>query len=720
MLNDQFMNAMHKINEKAKVRGYTNGLAWAKASAEIGEISQEALSGFESCHPLRNLIAHGGAGEISVSEERYNFVLSILDKIEKSNVNAWGVSYDGAPSEQATPEQIEAWQLKGKEHYDKEEYEEAVKSYSKAAVHGNARAQNHLANCYLMGRGVAKDEAKAVELYRKAVAQGEKGAQANLGRCYLYGTGVQKDWAMAVSLLEKAAEQGVTNAQWRLAECYRWGKGVKKDGKAALKWYQKAVDSDYALAMGGIGDCYYNGIGVNKDYAKAFEWYKKGVDKNDAHSMYGLGNCYKHANGVKYDGAAAAKYYDLAATNGDMFAMISLAECFEEGVGLPQNSNVGRTWFSRGLGMMQDALKNGSAEEYYEYSNFIHRKASNGDRWLITAAEMGHVDAMIRLGNRCMDASQAEGSLEEKKARELFLKAIDAGSVEAMYWMGQSYERVYPGSYPDDEHRDKAYKWKIRASMFGHFSFGGNNSLVLYMENHMKSDMIDELSEASKQGYPIASRLLSICYQYGYVVEQNKSEKIRYLHLAADQGDSSAQRIIAMSILESENKTAKDKEKAWELLLKAAECGDTIARFKLARRYSNGDGVAKDMGKAFYWYQKAVEDSSYIIDATENGEFKRLQYEAYYELVICYENGIGTEKDLRRALGCYLFAFNAELPKEVMAELHYKYGRYHYTGVVYGRPSYHEALREYKIAAELGHKKAKKEIFGTCIKKLFS
>ncbi|KAF0486231.1 HCP-like protein [Gigaspora margarita] len=51
----------------------------------------------------------------------------------------------------------------------------------------------------------------------------------------------------------------------------------------------------------------------------------------------------------------------------------------------------------------------------------------------------------------------------------------------------------------------------------------------------------------------------------------------------------------------------KDEKKAFELYLKAANMGHTIAIFDVARCYDNGIGVEMDEHKAFIYYQKSAE-----------------------------------------------------------------------------------------------------------------
>jgi len=97
-------------------------------------------------------------------------------------------------------------------YYLQEDYAEAAKWFSKAAVQGNAKAQSMLGTMYSNGQGVPQDYAKAKKWYRKAAVQGLAEAQSELGFMYMVGRGVQKDYAEAAKWYRKAADQGDKDA----------------------------------------------------------------------------------------------------------------------------------------------------------------------------------------------------------------------------------------------------------------------------------------------------------------------------------------------------------------------------------------------------------------------------------------------------------------------------------------------------------------------------
>lgn len=99
----------------------------------------------------------------------------------------------------------------------------AIKEYDAAD------AKKLLADCYMTGCGVRKDEAKAAEWYNKAAYQGN----------------VRAKYALACALLyTEAAEQGERFARNDLAVCYAKGIGVEKNTKRAVELFVKEPEKE--------------------------------------------------------------------------------------------------------------------------------------------------------------------------------------------------------------------------------------------------------------------------------------------------------------------------------------------------------------------------------------------------------------------------------------------------------------------------------------------
>ena len=174
-------------------------------------------------------------------------------------------------------------------------YEQAVKWYTKAAEQGDVYAQVSLGDMYKYGEDVPKNATEAVKWYTKAAEQGDVMAQIILGGMYKYGESVPQNGTEAVKWYTKAAEQGSVTAQNNLGEMHRYGynsalqnslvprllraivygyvyDGLPQDYKEAVKWYTKAAEQGDAGAQFNLGSMYRNGQGVPQNYKEAYVW----------------------------------------------------------------------------------------------------------------------------------------------------------------------------------------------------------------------------------------------------------------------------------------------------------------------------------------------------------------------------------------------------------------------------------------------------------------
>ena len=185
-------------------------------------------------------------------------------------------------------------------------------------------AQNNLGFMYNNGQGVKQDYNEAVEWFRKAAAQGLAGAQFNLGAMYSAGRGVKQDFTESVEWYRKAAAQGVAMAQFNLGTMYDNGHGVKQDYTEAVAWFRKAAVQGLAEAQNGLGNMCDAGRGVKQDRKEADEWYRKAAAQGDAQAQYNLGAMYANGQGVPQDFAESLKWWQLAAEQDSKGALKNL------------------------------------------------------------------------------------------------------------------------------------------------------------------------------------------------------------------------------------------------------------------------------------------------------------------------------------------------------------------------------------------------------------
>jgi len=86
-------------------------------------------------------------------------------------------------------------------------YQQAVRWFTKAAEAGFGLAQVNLALLHLEGRGVAQDNQEAAYWFTKAAETGFAEAQVNLAAMYFSGKGVPQDYVLAHMWANLAASQ---------------------------------------------------------------------------------------------------------------------------------------------------------------------------------------------------------------------------------------------------------------------------------------------------------------------------------------------------------------------------------------------------------------------------------------------------------------------------------------------------------------------------------
>lgn len=97
MHNNLFIDTMDKINKLAKSKGFVNGIDWAKAAKKADQLSAIDLAGFEKCHDLRNMIAHGCASDVTITAETLAITFSFLSNLEKSTLTQTAAKESQAP-----------------------------------------------------------------------------------------------------------------------------------------------------------------------------------------------------------------------------------------------------------------------------------------------------------------------------------------------------------------------------------------------------------------------------------------------------------------------------------------------------------------------------------------------------------------------------------------------------------------------------------------------
>ncbi|XP_027697784.1 death ligand signal enhancer isoform X2 [Vombatus ursinus] len=143
--------------------------------------------------------------------------------------------------------------------------------------------------------------------------------------------------------------------------------------------------------------------------------------------------------------------------------------------------------------------------------------------------------------------------------------------------------------------------------------------------------------KAADQGYSKAQFNVGLCHEHGKGTQKDISKAVFYYQLAAQKGHQMAQYRYARSLL-SEQAPAReaDKQRAVAMLKQAADAGLKEAQAYLGVLFTK---------EPFQDEQKAVK---YLWLAASNGDSQ-----SKYHMGICYEKGLGVQKNLGEAMRYY-------------------------------------------------------------------
>jgi TPR repeat protein len=230
-------------------------------------------------------------------------------------------------------------------------------------------------------------------------------------------------------------------------------------------------------------------------------------------------------------------------------------------------------------------LRNGRAQEFdvtidrkplgYTYidcalSSTESPTAAERIYWLGKAAELGHVNAMMILG----EIYSREEPRDFAAAMQWFNQAADLGDMEAQLVLGMYYY------YGDDVNmnRAEAAKW---------------------------------LRLAAEQGSADARITLGLMYSTGDGVDKDYAEAVKWIQLAAEQGLAKAK--CTLGVMYNYGLGVKrDPQKAFNLIEEAANHGDANAKYHLALFYIQGTVVRQDQDKAV----------ALLLDAADRGSLE--------------------------------------------------------------------------------------------------
>ncbi|MCT2534687.1 sel1 repeat family protein [Aquibacillus koreensis] len=213
---------------------------------------------------------------------------------------------------------------------------------------------------------------------------------------------------------------------------------------------------------------------------------------------------------------------------------------------------------------------------------------------LYQKAFKGNADAQFQLGHFYKSIERGGWAFD------WFQAAAEAGSADALYWLGNEY---FVGKVVEHD-LEKTYFYYKEAAEKGH-----GDALNNYADMYLRGEYVEKdekraleiFMEAADKGVPEAMYTLGYMYENGVGTEIDMAESKRWFTESALAGD-----VFAANRLGHEAVEDGRGDEAIEWYQMAADRGDSYGEFNLGLCYESGIGTQVNMKKAKYWYQKAA------------------------------------------------------------------------------------------------------------------
>ena len=466
--------------------------------------------------------------------------------------------------------------------YAEGRYADALSRYQVLADQGSGLAQRRLGDVYLNGKGVPRDAAEAARWYARAAEKNDLQAIAQLGTLYQRGEGVRLDWKEAHRLLKQAAEGGNALAMREFAFMALDGRGQPANLTEALQWYRKAAEAGDASAMDMLGIIHEYYL-QPPNLGEALRWYQRAADAGNVAAMYSLSTIYGDGRGVPQDKATEQAWLDKALAAGSGAAHQEMARRAMRQA--PPDQAAAEQWLERG------ALA-GDGECAYQLSR--RRKGASDDEaavnWLRRGAELRNPNACFALYARTRLGDGVPRDATE--ADRLLRCAAELGHGEAMYLVGRSLPAV------------EAVPWYERAIRLQHAE-----AINAHAELLLSGTGVPRNPTLAEERFKAAAQLGSNAAYVNYARLQESRDMgsaQRWYRAAAERGYPPAQRIYG-EILLTEG-FGIYRSDGLEYLRKAAAAKDAPAAYRLGQLYAAGQYVERSDEQARQYFAQARDN----------------------------------------------------------------------------------------------------------------
>jgi len=474
---------------------------------------------------------------------------------------------------------------------EKNNPEQALYWFKKAADANDTSAQMYCAAAYLFGLGVQKSPDVAKRYYIAAAKNGNSIAQYTVAESF-FETHQSANKKLGLIWLNKSVEKNNPEAQVMLAEQYMSGVLLERNIEKAKEMVNLAIAQGYVPALYQMGQIERS----QKRVEEAEKWYLKAASAEYIPAVIALAELYTDTKSPLYNAHEGFLWMLKAAEAGSEEARLALAHMYKQGIGIDANEQVAAEW----------QQKAAAAAKMTPEQATIHAV-----QWLTDRKTTRFADSQYALSgilSTWHDPRAAQQNTYnqppqmETITREVLFKPQFVMAKPTQIPMSEYYD-VLVASMPDLQHDKMDFP---RYSMHAEAELKTNDKTEqatqadagigfdylqqiasMPVQPEQYKELFKKLESQAILGDSSAQFDVGQMYQHGLGVEKNSQEAIKYFQLAAAQQDLPAEYNLGLIYLLGTD-VQPNYKLALEWLNDAAFKGNAYAQYALATIYKYG------------------------------------------------------------------------------------------------------------------------------------
>jgi TPR repeat protein len=190
------------------------------------------------------------------------------------------------------------------------------------AAYASSKDENRFQEAYTAYK--SENYKKAFNIWLELAKKDIVGAQHNVADMYVAGQGVSKNNKEAVKWYKAAAENGLSRSARLLGSSYQFGYFTEINDKDSFAWYLKAAQLGDPVVQEWVGNMYEDGIGTQQSYEKALYWYMQSAYKDNIEGMWSLASILATAPDANLRNGKKAVYWAEKALKKDKFVIAEI------------------------------------------------------------------------------------------------------------------------------------------------------------------------------------------------------------------------------------------------------------------------------------------------------------------------------------------------------------------------------------------------------------